>query len=183
MSNLDGIHLVGSAPVKDAEEMFRLSMEHLGGHLKRIPDGEVGERDTWIRFQFQRILASEQIEQTELDPIYVPSSPMKIKDGVNNAGEISFPNFGYADAAIDSYAVFKRLTDEGTIPDNIRFMVGLPTPLSVAIFYIVPEFREMFEQAYGRAIKDELVRMLEGIPLTSSRFNGKRSPNLEFWKA
>ena len=40
-----GAHLVGSAPYDSAEEMFRASMEHLGGHLKRLADGEVGERD------------------------------------------------------------------------------------------------------------------------------------------
>ncbi|MBT3883248.1 MAG: hypothetical protein HOF70_00590 [Rhodospirillaceae bacterium] len=42
-------HLVGSAPYDTADESFRAAMEHLGGHLKRLPDGEVGERDTWIR--------------------------------------------------------------------------------------------------------------------------------------
>ena len=41
-----GAHLVGSAPYDNAKEMFRASMEHLGDHLKRLPDGEVGERDT-----------------------------------------------------------------------------------------------------------------------------------------
>ncbi len=44
-----GVHLVGSVPVNTAEEMFRLSMDHLSSHLQRLPDGEVGERDTWIR--------------------------------------------------------------------------------------------------------------------------------------
>jgi hypothetical protein len=159
-----GVHLVGSVPVQDAEEMFRLTMQHLGGYVKRVPDGEVGERDTWIRFQLSRILSSEQIEQTDLEPVYVPKPPMKIRAGISKAGHIEFPNLGYADAAIDSYDAFKRLQDDGTIADDVRFMVGLPTPLSVAAFYIVPESRDLFEQAYGQAIQKELNRMLERIP-------------------
>ena len=46
-----GVHLVGSIPVQTAEEAFRLSANYLTDHLKRMPDGEVGERDTWIRWQ------------------------------------------------------------------------------------------------------------------------------------
>jgi methionine synthase II (cobalamin-independent) len=159
-----GVHLVGSAPVADAEEMFRLSMKHLGSYLKRLPDGEVGERDTWIRWQFARINASEQMEQTEQENIYVPSPPMKVADGVTTSDEIEFPDLGYANAAIESYAVFKQLRDEGIIPEDIRFMVGLPTPLSVAIFYVEPGSREMFETAYARAIENEFKKMLEEIP-------------------
>ena len=37
------VHLVGSAPFATAEEMFRAAEAHLGRHLKRLPDGEVGE--------------------------------------------------------------------------------------------------------------------------------------------
>ena len=73
-----GVHLVGSVPVNTAEDMFRLSMEHLGGHLKRLPDGEVGKRDTWIRWQYARILASPQIRETEQEPVYVPRNPLGI---------------------------------------------------------------------------------------------------------
>jgi hypothetical protein len=159
-----GVHLVGSVPVNTAEEMFRLSMEHLGGHLNRLPDGEVGERDTWIRWQHARILASPQISESDQEPVYVPRNPLRIVDGVNSADAIEFPDLGYADAAIESFGVFQRLTNEGVIPQDMRFQVGLPTPLSVAIFYVEPSSRSMFEQAYSRAIGHELQRMLESIP-------------------
>ncbi len=159
-----GVHLVGSVPVNTADEMFRLSMEHLGGHLKRLPDGEVGERDTWIRWQHARILASPQISESDREPVYVPRKPLAIVEGISSADGIEFPDLGYANAAIESFGVFQRLTNEGVIPQDMRFQVGLPTPLSVAIFYIEPSSRLMFEQAYGRAIRHELQRMLESIP-------------------
>jgi len=42
-------HLVGSAPFKTAEEMFRFTMNSMVEHIQPLPDGEVGERDHWIR--------------------------------------------------------------------------------------------------------------------------------------
>jgi hypothetical protein len=158
-----GVHLVGSVPVNSAEEMFRLTTEHLASHLKRIPDGEVGERDTWIRWQYARIEASPQMTQLDEENVYVPRPPMGVVDGIQSAEEIEFLNLGYADAAIESFAVFQALREEGTIPESMRFQVGLPTPLSVAIFYVTPSSRQMFEEAYGRALRAELERMLDVI--------------------
>ena len=159
-----GAHLVGSAPYDSAEETFRAAMEHLGEHLKRLPDGEVGERDTWIRWQNKRIGQSQQMRVSEAENIYVPFPPYEIVPDVTSADAIEFPNLGYGDAAIASYAVFEKLMDEGVIPIHMRFMVGLPTPLSVAVFYVESGSRDMFEQAYGRALGQEFGKMLEKIP-------------------
>ena len=43
-----GVHLVGSVPLADAEAVFRAANAILGRHLRRIPDGETGERTNWI---------------------------------------------------------------------------------------------------------------------------------------
>ncbi len=158
-----GAHLVGSVPVSTAEETFRLSMEHLGHHLKRLPDGEVGERDTWIRWQYARILASPQMEESDDAPVYVPRKPLRTVEGIKSADQIEFPDIGYADAAIESFAIFEALTDEGVIPSDMRFQVGLPTPLSVAIFYVEPSSRLLFERAYERAMQHELKKILQAI--------------------
>ena len=37
-------HLVGSVPLSDAETVFRTVSASIGLHLKRITDGETGER-------------------------------------------------------------------------------------------------------------------------------------------
>src|SRR6201986_2634798 len=42
------VHLVGSVPLPDAREVFTAVSRELGPHLKRIPDGETGERLDWI---------------------------------------------------------------------------------------------------------------------------------------
>ncbi len=158
------VHLVGSAPFAAAEEMFRAAAEHLGPHLKRLPDGEVGERDSWIKWQHARIGQSPQFRPVEVDPVYVPVPPYALVEGVASADGIELPELGYADAAIESYATFDRLTAEGVIAPGVRFQVGLPTPLSVASIYVVPPSRALFEQAYCRAMAHELDRIAAAIP-------------------
>ena len=159
-----GAHLVGSIPVDTAEAAFRLAVENLGDHLKRVPDGEVGERDTWIRWQYAKIGASPQLAALDIDNPYVPVRPFGIVDGVSSADEIELPDLGYAAAAIESYGVFERLCNQGVIPDSVRFQVGLPTPVSVSLFYVATESRPLFEVAYQRALGDEFERMLTVIP-------------------
>ena len=159
-----GAHLVGSVPVKTAEEMFRLTMSHLKGYLKRLPDGEVGDRDTWIRWQYEKLGQSSQWQQVDHGSAYITRPLYRLIDGISSAQDIDFPNLGYADVAIESFAVFQRLTEEGVIPESVRFQVGLPTPLSFAILYVDPGSRLLFEEAYGQALKQEADKILAVIP-------------------
>jgi hypothetical protein len=46
-----GALLLGSIPLANAEEVFRTSCDRLGDRLRRVPDGETGERLGWIRWQ------------------------------------------------------------------------------------------------------------------------------------
>lgn len=163
-ANLIGAHLVGSAPFDKAEEMFRASVQYLGDHIKRLPDGEVGERDTWIRWQHKRIGQSTQIRVHNVDNVYVPLPLYEVVDGVTSAHEIEFPNLGYGDAAIESFESFEKLVAAGDIPTDLKFQVGLPTPLSVASFYVETGSRDLFEKAYGRALVYDFQKMLDRIP-------------------
>ncbi len=158
------IHLVGSAPFATAEEMFRAAARHLGPRLKRLPDGEVGERDSWIKWQHARIGRSPQFRLADVVPVYVPAPPYELVEGATSADAIELPDLGYAEAAIASYGTFRELTEDGAIPPDTRFQVGLPTPLSVASAYIVPASRATFERAYARALAGELERILAAVP-------------------
>lgn len=42
-----GVHLVGSVPLATAEHVFRAVATALGQHVRRVPDGETGERTAW----------------------------------------------------------------------------------------------------------------------------------------
>ena len=156
--------MVGSAPVKDAEDMFLLATNHLNNHIKRLPDGEFGERDTWIRFQYKRLLACPQLKSSGETVPYVPISPVICETGIRSPEQIKIPNLGYADAAIESFAVFEKMVEKGALSDELLFQIGLPTPYSVATFYGHTSTQEILEEAYQNAIETELSRIFKSIP-------------------
>ncbi|MBK0419708.1 hypothetical protein JD276_11750 [Leucobacter sp. CSA1] len=161
-----GAHLVGSINFDDAETTMRTAAEHLGDRLKRIPDGEVGERFHWIVFQADRLGQADGIERVGDTPIplrMLDMRPVRIADGVR-AQDLVLPPLGYADAALESYAVFSRLQREGVIPVGTRFQVSLPTPLGVVGSFVRAQDREAFEPVYERALAGELDRILDGVP-------------------
>jgi len=42
------VYLVGSVPMENAQRVFETISDALGRRIKRIPDGETGERGDWI---------------------------------------------------------------------------------------------------------------------------------------
>jgi hypothetical protein len=64
-----GAHLIGSVPLANAETVFRAVAAVLGPYLRRMPDGETGERRRWI--YFQRLML-EHHRAMEVDPTISP---------------------------------------------------------------------------------------------------------------
>lgn len=167
MTQPQGALLVGSVNYDDAETTIRTAAALLGGHLKRIPDGEVGKRFHWIMFQPDVLGQAEGIERVGDEPIPfkagLDARPLRIADGVNAASIVLSP-LGYADAAIESYRVFTRLRDEGAVPDGIRFQVSLPTPVAIVASFFSGDDRAAIAPVYTAAMKAELEAILDAIP-------------------
>ena len=162
-----GALLVGSVNFDDAEKTMRVAAEMLGDRLKRIPDGEVGKRFHWIMFQPDVLGQATGIDRVGDQPIPFPAGldarPLRIADGVD-AAAIELPPLGYADAAIESYAIFARLREEGVVPSGVRFQVSLPTPVAVVSSFFAGEDRAAIEPVYAAAMLRELARIAEAIP-------------------
>ncbi|GAA2844969.1 hypothetical protein GCM10010471_30340 [Leucobacter komagatae] len=157
---------MGSINFDDAETTFRVAAEHLGPLLKRIPDGEVGERFHWILFQADRLGEADGIERVGDTPIplrMLDIRPVKLAEGVT-ADEVQLPPLGYAAAALESWATFSELKAAGVIPAETRFQVSLPTPLGVVASLVAASDREAFEPLYERALAAELAEILRTIP-------------------
>ncbi|KAA9106538.1 hypothetical protein [Microbacterium rhizomatis] len=166
MPQPQGAHLVGSINFNDAETTIRTAADILGGRLKRIPDGEVGARFHWILFQPDVIGEADGLERIGDEPILVrglDARPVRIADGVD-AASIVLPPLGYADAAIESYAIFSRLRDEGAVPEGVRFQVSLPTPVGVIAAFFRGDDRPAIEPVYAAALRGELERIVDAIP-------------------
>jgi hypothetical protein len=158
-----GAHLVGSVPLGSSEEVFEVVTEELGRHVKRIPDGETGERAGWAGWAAQVFWRTEGLE--ERHPFYKEISPRQIglADGVS-AAEIEYPRVGYADAALASYEQFAQRKRGGEIAADIRFLVSLATPLALISCAVADSEFAALEPGFEESHLDELQLILDGIP-------------------
>jgi hypothetical protein len=167
-----GVHLVGSVPMADAETVFRSVARELGPWLARIPDGETGTRHRWIWWQREMLLNHPAME---IDPDTPPfelrqwdgavlrtTEWIRFRSGIDPA-TISFDT-GYAEAAIDSYEVFRRLRDAGDLPAGLRFQVCLPTPMASGYMYVSPSCLAEYLPVYERSLLAALRRIVDAIP-------------------
>ena len=84
-----------------------------------------------------------------------------------DARRLDIAELGYADAALASWELFQRARDTGTIAAHQRFMVGLPSPLSVVTMYIAPASRPAVLEAWTAVMEKEVSRILDNIPSDS----------------
>jgi hypothetical protein len=160
-------HLVGSVNLPDAETTFLTVADHLGDRLRRIPDGEVGDRYYWIQFQKDYFDETQGLVRLGDTPFYIrdrfDGRPLAL-DGSVAAEDLRLPGLGYADAAIESYGTFAALKAAGRIPAGLRFQVSLPTPAGVVGSFFHPDNRAAVEPIYERALMAELDRILAHAP-------------------
>jgi hypothetical protein len=167
-----GVHLIGSVPMADAETVFREVARELGPWLARIPDGETGTRHRWIWWQREMLLNHPAME---LDPVTPPfelrqwdgvlvrtTDWLRFRTGIDPA-TVTFDT-GYAAAAIESYAVFRRLRDAGEIPAGVRFQVCLPTPMASGYMYVSPASLAAYLPVYERSLLAALKQIADAIP-------------------
>jgi hypothetical protein len=160
-------HFNGSVNLADAESVMREIATRVPSGLRRVPDGETGDRGNWIFFQMQKFLQS---------PLLVPARPLgaaegdyeqvpqvRLADGVDPA-QMTWPDLGYAGAYLGSYATFAALRREGVIPVGVRFQIEYPTPLASIGAYVVPEQQQALLGSYERAMFADLGRLLAAVP-------------------
>ena len=122
------VHLVGSVPLTDEEQVFRTASGILGDRTKRLPDGETGCGPTGFagRRQSSRTPALERVPGAKRST----ASALSTVSGRARSTKLKFDGLGYADAALASYATFAQLKSVGVIASAYRFQVCLPTPLA-----------------------------------------------------
>jgi hypothetical protein len=161
------VHLVGSVPMANAREVFETVSRALGRRIRRLPDGETGERGDWI---------------TWLEPVFA-NNPALQKSGeffrVHASGtgreryalkpdatprDVRFPNLFYADIAKESYAEFKQLQEAGKIPAGVKFQVDLVPAHSVLWLFLVDALHAPLDPIYNDAVKREIDKITDAIP-------------------
>ncbi len=161
-------HFNGSVNLPDAETVMREITTRVPAGLRRLPDGETGDRGNWIFFQMQKFLQwPSLVPAGPLDAVvdgdYEGMPKLRLADGVDPA-EMTWPDIGYADAYLGSYATFSQLRDQGVIPRGVRFQVEYPTPLASIGAYLVPEQQPALLPSYEQAMFADLDRLLAAVP-------------------
>ncbi len=158
------IHLVGSVPLRNEEEVFRTASTILGDDIKRIPDGETGVRTNWIGWQIAVFARNPALEPVpDIDKEYGQLVQYRLRSD-RSAQDITFDNLGYADVAIASYQTFARLKQEGAIAPATRFLVCLPTPLAPISGFVAPAAQAAVEPAYEARMLAEMEQICAAIP-------------------
>jgi hypothetical protein len=163
-TDVRGALLVGSMPLANSAAVFTFAAQHLGRHLKRIPDGETGSRINWTQWQGSVFNAVDALESEIFDAGYLRRPKFRLKPG-KGADDIVFPPLGYARAARASYEAFKALKKSGIIAARTRFQVCLPTPVAPVIIFVFPEHQRAIEPLYEAAMLKELDEIVSHIPL------------------
>src|SRR5665647_1615176 len=128
------VHLVGSVPLASAQDVFATVSAALGDRLKRIPDGETGDRGDWITWLEPAFANNPALEKSdELFRIHATGTARiryRLKSG-KTVSDVSFGNLFYADIARQSYgdSNHKHVVE----PDDMGDMVAVANRLSADI--------------------------------------------------
>ena len=149
MINKRFAHLVGSMPFKDEKTAMTKALKYLDGHLKALPDGEIGKKSN--RHQFGERLGWIQwvIERFENNPAFMivkaPSyenrlglwadydSGIRYKLKLSGDNLYQFLDFGYMEYFKSSYKLFKKLRDKQR-NKQLKFQFGIPGALAISVF-------------------------------------------------
>ncbi|MDW3178860.1 MAG: hypothetical protein R8J94_15825 [Acidimicrobiia bacterium] len=167
--------LVGSLPFENEPAAMAEAMHRVGEHLWSLPDGEVGERtedcpggtrSAWVQTIMDRCeadtsnwtvkrrakrnvggYAADYTSGPRLKPKHTPKDTAQHLD------------FGWADAARQSYPEFVRLrasSDRG----DLRFQVGLPTGMGATFGMMDPITAMRYADAFSERMATEANEIL-----------------------
>ena len=160
------VHFNGSVNLPDTETVMREISSRIPNGVRRMTDGETGDRGYWIHFQIQKFEQMPEFETVAVGKAYetdqdAPSSPqLRLAEGAS-AEMINWPNLGYADEYTNSFATFERMQNEGTIPADVRFQLQYPTPLAAMAGTIAPDDLAKVAPSYEVALFADLDTALE----------------------
>jgi hypothetical protein len=161
------VHLVGSVPLKDARHVFETVSAALGAKLKRIPDGETGERSDWITWLEPAFANNPALEKSgELFRIHATGTARiryKLKPG-KTAADVRFDNLFYADIAKASYAEFAELKRAGKIRPDVKFQIDLVPAHSVIWLFLQDDLHQPLDPVFNLALKREIDKIAATLP-------------------
>jgi hypothetical protein len=166
------IFFVGSIPLASLPAVFETTGRTFGTAVRRIPDGETGNRLGWLEWQEPFLSKNPLLQATASEGDWRnQTAPDKWKHRVwyrlpiNAAADgLQLGDIGYARNARSPYAEFAALRQAGTIPAGTRFLVAIPSPFNLVNHYFAPDHRAALEPAYEAALLRQIDAIVAAIP-------------------
>ncbi len=154
-------HLVGSLPGGDAYEAMDLAMQLLGPRLRRLPDGETGERRNWVISIVEGLRHHPDLEVARAgdwsDYDKVPQ--LRTRRGRTLYG--ANLDFGHIAAARSSLPALERIREQYGRPD-LTYQSGVPGDFDLAMFTLGPVGALRHRRAFTEATLTE-IRGVRGV--------------------
>ncbi|MFI7434301.1 hypothetical protein [Micromonospora haikouensis] len=148
-------HLVGSFPAGDAAEAMRIVATRLGPSLDYLPDGETGDRRSWITTTIDRFRHHPALELSRPGDwsSYESTPRFRVRRGERlDADTIDLGIAAAAEASLPAY-----LDQRGTIGGG-GLQIGIPGALDLAMFAFGPagmlRYADRFADALTREMHD-----------------------------
>lgn len=159
----DGVHLVGSVAMDSAEAVFRAVAGELGDRVRRLPDGETGDRMLFTLWQADVFARHPDFQPVRDRSMLRLVQTYELRPGADPA-KVVFGDLGYAREAKESYQVFRRLREEGVIRPGVRFQVSLPSPPNTLSLLVGERDAPAVEPAYEAALLAEADEIAAAVP-------------------
>ena len=163
-STVRGAHLVGSVPLDDADEVFRAVDEHLGGHVRRVPDGA---RRAHAPSGSPGRSRSSGSTRTSKSSRWTPRSTGRCPALASATASTPRPSPSASSATHGR----RRRRGRACRPcrptascATPRFQVSLPTPIAPVAQFVTPEQMAAIEPAYEAAMLRELGEIAAAVP-------------------
>jgi hypothetical protein len=163
------VHFNGSVNLADAETVMREISARIPSGVRRMTDGETGDRNYWIHYQIGKFREMPEFESVPMGRAYETDDDapemfqIKLREGAT-VDAIEWPNLGYADEYGSSFAIFDRLQQEGTIPSGVRLQMQYPTPLASTGATFMPEDLPAIGASYEQALFADVDKALAALP-------------------
>jgi hypothetical protein len=170
-----------------------------------MPDGETGPRSLWVYWP-RRVL--ERNDAFEVDPEEAargtritsavegvrrwigneaaeqgqpPPPRMRLRAGIDPS-RVKLDALGYADVAVESYGVFRRLRTEGAIRPGVKFQVSMPTTAAFLNAHVVYSQHAEIEPIYRARLLDEVRKMAAAIDPSDLAIQWDVSTEMAQWE-
>jgi hypothetical protein len=177
------VHLVGSFPVKSANEVFDKAGPVLREFVARLPDGEP---QGWINFSNEAFYRAGGVELIEgknprltgawedpavlkrrlLDPEVVKQArgpSFRIKPQLAPT-DVTFAPTGYIELAASSYKLFVEARQQGRIAPGTKFQQSMPTPFVMLREAFLPDEAKALQPLFERHLFSEVAAICEAVP-------------------